>query len=120
MVAPHGWYSGCTTWVVQWLHHMGGTVVALHGWYGECTTWVVQWLPHMGGTVVAPHGWYSGGIYIVGVQKGAVNQNRVGNSSTVMILSFRTKRSGQTVQTQIRLLRLHCLLFNLHLFDKIP
>ena len=44
-----------------------------------------------------------------------------------MILSFRTDRSGQTVQTQIRLLLeeqsdqgLHCLLFHLHLFDKIP
>ena len=45
----------------------------------------------------------------------------------VMILSSRTDRSRQTVQTQIRLLleeqsdqSLHCLLFNLHLFDKIP
>ena len=46
---------------------------------------------------------------------------------TIMILSFRTDRSGQMVQTQIRLLleeqsdqRLHCLLFHLHLFDKLP
>ena len=45
---------------------------------------------------------------------------------TVMILNFRTDRSGQTVQTQIRLLLeeqsdqgLHCLLFHLHLFRKI-
>ena len=45
---------------------------------------------------------------------------------TVMILSFRTDRSGQTVKTQIRLLveeqsdlGLHCLLLYLHLFDKI-
>ena len=45
---------------------------------------------------------------------------------TVMTLSFRTDRSGQTVQTQIRLLLeeqsdqgLHCLLFHLHLFDNI-
>ena len=44
-----------------------------------------------------------------------------------MTLSFRTDRSGQTVQTQIRLLLeeqsdqgLHCLLFRLYLFDKIP
>ena len=44
-----------------------------------------------------------------------------------MTLSFRTDRSGQTVQTQIRLLLeqqsdqgLHCLLFHLHHFDKIP
>ena len=44
-----------------------------------------------------------------------------------MILNFRTERSGQTVRTQIRLLLmeqsdqgLHCLLFHLHLFDKIP
>ena len=43
---------------------------------------------------------------------------------TVMTLSFRTERSGQTAQTQIRLLLeeqsdqgLHCLLFN---FNKIP
>ena len=43
-----------------------------------------------------------------------------------MTLSFRTDRSGQTVQTQIRLLLeeqpgqyLHCLLFPLHHFDKI-
>ena len=43
---------------------------------------------------------------------------------TVMILSFRTDRPGQTVQTQIRLLLeeqsdqgLHCLLFRLHCLD---
>ena len=46
--------------------------------------------------------------------------------STVMTLIFRTNRSWQTVQTQIRLLleqsdqSLHCLLFCLHLFDEIP
>ena len=47
--------------------------------------------------------------------------------NTVVILNFRTERSGQTVQTQIRLLLveqsdqgLHCLLFHLHVFDKIP
>ena len=40
---------------------------------------------------------------------------------------FLTDRSGQTVQTQIRLpleeqsdQGLHCLLFHLHAFDKIP
>ena len=44
-----------------------------------------------------------------------------------MILSFRTDRSGQTVQTQIRLLLeeqsdqgFHCLLFHRHLFAKYP
>ena len=43
----------------------------------------------------------------------------------VMILSFRSDRSWQTVQTQIRLLLeeqsdqgLHCLLFPLHLFNE--
>ena len=47
--------------------------------------------------------------------------------NTVMILGFRTNKSEQTMQTQIRLLLeeqsdqgLHCLLFNLHLFDEIP
>ena len=47
-------------------------------------------------------------------------------SITVMILSFRTDRSGQTVQTQIRLLLeeqsyqgLHCLPFQLHLLDTL-
>ena len=46
---------------------------------------------------------------------------------TVIILNFRTDRSGQTVQTQIRLLQeeqsdqgLHCLLLHLPVFDKIP
>ena len=46
---------------------------------------------------------------------------------TVMILNFQTERTGQIVQTQIRLLLeeqsdqgLHCLLFHLHVFDKIP
>ena len=45
----------------------------------------------------------------------------------VMTLSFRTDRSGQTVQTQIRLLLeeqsdqgLHCLPFHIHIFDKNP
>ena len=44
-----------------------------------------------------------------------------------MILSFRTDGSGQTVQTQIRLLLeeqsdqgLHCLPFNLHILGKKP
>ena len=44
-----------------------------------------------------------------------------------MILNFHTDRSGQTVQTLIRLLLeeqsdqgLHCLLFHLYVFDKIP
>ena len=48
-------------------------------------------------------------------------------SCTVMIQSFQTNMSGQTVQTKIRLLLeeqsdqgLHCLLFRLHLFDEIP
>ena len=47
--------------------------------------------------------------------------------NTVMIQSFRKDRSGQTVQTQIRLLLeeqsdpgLHCLLFHLHVFNEIP
>ena len=46
---------------------------------------------------------------------------------TVMTLSFRTDRSGQTVQTQIGLLLveqsdqgLHCLLFHLHLLEENP
>ena len=46
--------------------------------------------------------------------------------STVMLLSFWTDRSGQTVQTQIRLLLeeqsdqgLHCLQFPLHLSDAL-
>ena len=47
--------------------------------------------------------------------------------TTVMNLSLWTDRSGQTVQTQIRLpleeqsdQGLHCLLFHLHHFDKVP
>ena len=46
---------------------------------------------------------------------------------SVMIIFFRTERSRQTVQTQIRLFLveqsdqgLHCLLLYLRLFDKIP
>ena len=46
---------------------------------------------------------------------------------TVVFLSFRTDRSGQTVQTQIRLLLeedqsdqgLHCLQFPQHLLDAL-
>ena len=56
-----------------------------------------------------------------------VHKDMKEKESTIMILSFRTDRSGQTVQTQIRLLLeeqsdqgLHCLLFHLHLFDEIP
>ena len=47
--------------------------------------------------------------------------------ATVMILNFRTDKSGQTVQNQIRLLLeeqsdqgLHCLLFHLHHLTKYP
>ena len=54
------------------------------------------------------------------------NKERI-NCFTVMILNFWTDRSGQTVQTQIRLLLeeqpdqgLHCLLSHLHAFDKMP
>ena len=36
---------------------------------------------------------------------------------TVMILNFQTDRSAQTVQTQSQ--GLHCLLFHLHVFDKM-
>ena len=56
-------------------------------------------------------------VYLIIIKKGY----------TVMILNFRTDRSGQIVQTQIRLLLeeqsdqgLHCLLFHLHVFNKIP
>ena len=52
--------------------------------------------------------------------------NYLAECFTVMILSFRTDRSGQSMQTTIRLLLeersdqgLHCLLFHLHLFDEI-
>ena len=51
----------------------------------------------------------------------------VTRTPTIMILKFQTDWSGQTVQTQIRLLLeeqsdlgLHCLLFHLLLFDEIP
>ena len=42
--------------------------------------------------------------------------------TTIMFLSFRTERSGQTVQTQIRLQSdqgLHCLQYPLHLLDAL-
>ena len=49
------------------------------------------------------------------------------NLFTIMILNFRSDRSGQTVQTQIRLLLeeqsdqgLHCLLFHWYRLDEIP
>ena len=57
----------------------------------------------------------------------AVHLKKHWKLGTVMTLSFRTDRSGQTVQTQIRLLLeeqsdqgLQCLLFQLHLFSRIP
>ena len=47
-------------------------------------------------------------------------------NTAIFFLSFRTDRSGQTVQTQIRLLLeersdqgLHCLQFPLHLLDAL-
>ena len=59
------------------------------------------------------------------IQEGKDNTNCT--YITVMTLCFRTHGSGHTVQTQIRLLLeeqsdqgLHCLLFNLHLFDEVP
>ena len=43
---------------------------------------------------------------------------------TVMIISFQTDWSGQTVQTlqtvQTKIKGFHCLLFHLHLFHRIP
>ena len=59
------------------------------------------------------------------IQEGKDNTNCT--YIAVMNLCFRTHVSWHTVQIQIRLLLeeqsdqgLHCLLFNLHLFDKIP
>ena len=53
-------------------------------------------------------------------------EKKIRNCCTVMILSFRTDMSGQTVQTQIRLLLeeqsdqgLHCLPFRLHSLDSL-
>ena len=54
------------------------------------------------------------------------NFDSTADLNTVMILSFRTDRPGQTVQTQIRLLLeeqsdqgLHCLPFCLHCLDSL-
>ena len=56
-----------------------------------------------------------------------INTAGITTFELAMTLSFWTNMSGQTVQTQIRLLLeeqsdqgLHCLLFHLHYFDKIP
>ena len=64
------------------------------------------------------------GSYKSGVQ-GILNY--IGSLITVITLNFWTDKSGQTVQTQIRLplqeqsdQGLRCLLFHLHVFDKIP
>ena len=50
----------------------------------------------------------------------------VGHIYIIMVLSFRTDRSGQTVQTQIRLCLeeqsdqgLHCLHFSVHLLEAL-
>ena len=57
---------------------------------------------------------------------GAASINEMQKINTVMTLSFWTDKSGQTVQTQIRLLLeeqsdqgFHCLLFHLLLFEEI-
>ena len=56
-----------------------------------------------------------------------MSRSELKKKTTVMILSFQTDRSGQTVQTKISLLLeepsdqgLHCLLFHLHLFEENP
>ena len=70
-------------------------------------------------------------VIAIGCKNSCILHRYVNVMLTVMTLSFRTDRSGQTVQTQIRLLLeeqsdqqsdqgLHCLLFHLHHFDKIP
>ena len=67
----------------------------------------------------------SNSMYIL--QMGSFYSQNFKTLAAVMIQSLQTDRSGQTVQTQIRLLLeeqsdqgLHCLLFHLHLFDEIP
>ena len=56
----------------------------------------------------------------------AFHKRDVGKQCTIMFQSFQTDRSGQTVQTQVRLLLeeasdqgLHCLQFPLHLLDAL-
>ena len=49
--------------------------------------------------------------------------HKINTATTVMVISFRTDRSGQTVQTQIKeqsYQGLQCLQFRLHPFDEIP
>ena len=62
------------------------------------------------------------GLKILNYHPGETFKNICFSLLAVMFLSFRTDRSGQTVQTQIRLLLeeqsdqgLHCLQFSLHL-----
>ena len=66
-------------------------------------------------------------IIFIAENRRSLRKTRPDHRNTVMILSFRTNKSRQTVQSQIRLLLeeqsdqgLHCLLFHLHLFDEIP
>ena len=72
--------------------------------------------------ILTPEGSKIGRIYIV-----ARKVNQIVTVNTVIILSFRTERSGQTVQTQIRLLieeqsdqGLYCLLFHFTFLIKFP
>ena len=65
-------------------------------------------------------------VVIIHIPPGILLEATIKKYTTVMILSFRTDRPGQTVQTQIRLLLeeqsdqgLHCLQFRLHRLDSL-
>ena len=77
---------------------------------------VLKWHQHINASSALSHGMSLRCFYL---------QNLL-SLITVIFLSFRTDRSGQTVQTQIRLLLeeqsdqgLHCLQFPLHLLDAL-
>ena len=65
-------------------------------------------------------------FFVVGKNRKSITHQEIHSLFTVMTLSFLIGRSGQTVQTQIRLLEeqsdqgLHFLLFHMHHFDKMP
>ena len=85
------------------------TLMSTHkfGFNGELTKFIFQLLSNtqlICSTVTDDDDDFSVSSIMSGLKTRSLGLNTLGTSSTVTILNFRTDRSGQTVQTKIRLL----------------
>ena len=107
-MAPSRYDWKIVDWDVKPQHNQPTNLLNLKTFYWK-VIWMLSWQPYYWSS------WYP-------QNSGVDIETKLYGSKlhvTIMILSFRTDMPGQTVQTQIRLLGLHCLPFHLHRLDSL-